>query len=267
MSIEQFLSSRNNVKHIFRSRFRRVKGTLSWIIDPDEPFFWLAEGEALSWMQGEFSDKQKVKGGLMNKACGILAELIFRAMLDELNIPHIATEPLLSKKHPVNIGKMFDIKFADSRMVDAKALPPYQYRENLNVNQWEVQESGVCDFYVLFKCLGGYTSAECVDMRALDERSARLMEKLLSEPNSEEHINEFNRVKIELHHYIERIAKIDFIAYVAGFTLVKQENLKPGKYGYGDYYGLTVHYGTGGTLEPPFHSQKEFADDILLTQL
>jgi hypothetical protein len=261
------VSGLGSVKRIGRVSFRRIRGTLNWRIDTDEPFLLLAEHEALEWMQREYSDKKKVKGGLVNKASGILTELIFNAMLDELNVPHVTNETLLSKRHPVNIGKIFDFKLADGRTIDVKALPPYQYRENMNVNQWEVDNIGVCDFYVLFKCSGEYTEDDYVDIRDLDKRSARLMEELLSEPNCEEIINEFNSVKERLHHYIGRISKVDFIAYVAGSELVKPGNLKPGKYGFGYYYGLTVHYENGDKLMSPFHSQKEFAGMILCAQL
>jgi hypothetical protein len=246
-------------------RFRRIPRTLNWTIELDEPFLELAEHSAIDWMQREFNYKGQVKGGLLNKASGIIAELILRSMLDELNIPHVATEPLLDKKHPVNVGKMFDIKLTNGSTIDVKALPADQHYENLNLNQLEAQRIGVCDFYILFKCSDDYSNDEAEDMRKLDRESARFAERLWKEPKSsdayEKDLKEFIIVKEKLHSYIARIKNIAFISWVRGDDLVQPKNLKRGEFG--DYYQLSVLYGTYGRLLPPFYSMDEFADAIL----
>lgn len=244
--------------------WRRNVGTLNWRFEADEQLRWLAEYHGLQWMQRELHHKGKIKGGLLNKTSGILAELTFRAMLDELKIPHSATEAIFDKKHDVNFGKIFDFRLADGTTIDIKALPPGSL-EKLNLNQWEAQNIGVCDYYVLYKCVGMYANDEYSDMRTLDEKSAILGEKLwgqkASEEEHEKRLSEFKQVRANLEKYIKRIIKIDFVAFIESAALVKSENLKEGPYG--PYYSLKIP----DRLKPPFHSYQEFAADILHTTL
>lgn len=251
-----------------RFLYRRVKGTLDWKIENDEPFIWLAEHIALEWMIREYNYKKKVKGGLIFKGCGILAEVTFRSMLDELNVHHICTEPLLDKKHPVNIGKIFDFELSDGTSIDVKALPPTKNGENLNLNQWEAQNIGICDFYILFKCSGEFSDAEKKDMIKLDEQSAQLAERLLQQHKIINKESQFSIVEEKLLAYFKRIAIVKFIAYISGEDLVRKENLRPEKVeGWGDYYGLTVHYsGAQNNIMQPFHSFKEFTEKVLHVQ-
>jgi hypothetical protein len=181
-------------------------------------------------------------------------------MLDELRVAHSATESILDKSHSVNDGKIYDFRLSDGSTIDLKTLPPCNSNNELKLNQSEAQNIGVCDYYVLYKCSGSYSEKEIEDMRALDERSARLAEKSWSLSASTDRVcaqSEFSQVRAKLHEYITRINKIEFITFVEGKDLVKQENVRSGKFG--DYYSLIVP----DSLTPPFHSYQEFAADIL----
>ena len=196
---------------------RRDKSTLNWTFEAGEPLTWLAEANGLMWMQRELVHKKAIHGGLLNKSSGILTELTFRAMLDELKIPHTATESILDKKHSVNAGKIFDFRLSDGSTIDLKALPPCNSKKELKLNQKEAQYIGVCDYYVLYACSGTYTHEEIQDMRSLDEQSARLGEKIWRGiPNAEKAIaqSEFSKVRTKLHEYITKIKKIEFITFV-----------------------------------------------------
>ncbi len=239
-------------------KLRRMHNSLDWRIDTDEPLIWLATYHGLQWMQREYIHKKRIKGGLLNKSCGILTELIFRAMLDELKVPHVATEPIFDKKHNVNIEKIYDFRLSDGRTIDVKTLPPGSHNKALNLNQNEAKNNGVCDYYAVFECKGMYSEHEFADMQALDKKSEELGEKLWG--NEVEHKNvleDFRQVKTKMEEYLRRIKIIRFVAYAEGTALVKSQNLKDGLYG--PYYSLKL----SDTLKPPFHSYQEFADSVL----
>jgi hypothetical protein len=241
---------------------RRLKNTLDWALEADERLIWLAEAEGLLWMQRELGYKRTIKGGLLNKACGVLAELTFRSMLDELNVPHTATEQILDKRHPVNVGRIYDFRLANGTTIDIKALPISSLNYNLNVNKDEAERIGVCDYYVLYKCKGMFVDHEYDDMRALDKRSVELGISYFGEQAVDESIKlEFNQVKAKLEKYLYRMMLMDFVAYTEGGNLVKPENLKNGDFG--PYYSLKVP----DNLTPPFRSYKDFAVNVLHSEL
>jgi len=230
-----------------RINMRRIPRTLSWDFEAGEQFTRLATQNATYWMNWECERKGKIYGGLLNKATGILVELTFRAILDELKVPHTATESFLHKFHPVNAGKIYDFRLADGTTIDLKAAPPCNPRRRLNVNQYEVTHSEICDYYVLYNLSGNYTNTELFNMGAADKNSVTLGEKLWNPKISEEErekehektLPEFVKVMEKLRGYILDIKHMKFIGYAKGEELVKRDNLvEDGPFG--SYYCLDV---------------------------
>jgi hypothetical protein len=246
-------------------KLRRIKGTLNWVMNNDEPFLTYAGKQALDWMHREFDSKKRVKGGLINKACGILAENLFRSILDELNVPHVATEPMLSKGHPVNVHRIYDFMLADGTTIDIKSLPPQQYSEKINLNQQEAEEIGVCDWYGLYACTGDFKQEEIEIMLNLcDKQSAELAEILWS--GKADVASELDAVITDAQEYIDRIKSVSCVGWVKGKYLVKPENLITRKAIYGPYFSLTIHR-LQGKLSEPFISPEEFTEKILKVKL
>jgi hypothetical protein len=100
--------------------------------------------------------KGYITADILNKACGILSEEILSAELNEFEIPHARTVPLLSKDHPVNARKPYDIML-DSVSIDVKANAPIPWKagfecsQSLNLNLKELEHNGACDLYILTK--------------------------------------------------------------------------------------------------------------------
>jgi hypothetical protein len=230
-----------------------MKGSLSWHIDPDEPLTWFSSGMALQWIINEYNRKGRVKGGLLNKASGILAQQSFDDWMLEHNILHDRTDPLLDSEHPVNRGKHWDFRLVDGKTIDVKALPPTAHHANINVNQSEVEGSGMspCDFYILFRCMGDFTSTELADMEQLDRELCALVP--LTSPEKK---NAFKANHDKLKAYINRIIDIRFVGWARKAELIRAENLKSGPFGL--YYSLA----------PPYpNTEAAFAENVLHTEL
>ena len=193
---------------------------LAWKLEEPELISYAIEVAKL-WLDRELKDKGRVTADLLNKACGILAEEIFAAALNQLNVPHIRTLPLLAKKHSVNYDKPFDVKIGSST-IDVKSIaplpPPSGHHSNLNVNKSELEHYGKCDLYIASKCY--------------PELPAEQRPKQISKEWAKAILNKIDR--------------IDFIGYAEADELIKEANLQRS---YGFY-----------TLKPPFHSmQHDFA--------
>jgi hypothetical protein len=142
---------------------RRRRGTFNWTVSAEfgldfRDLLNYAVNVAECWLERELIEKRRVTANLLNKACGILAEEILSAELMELNIPHVRTVPLLSKNHPVNAGKPYDI-LLNGVKIDIKAISPlpapkFGHHSNLNVNGPELGKNfeNKCDIYVGAKC-------------------------------------------------------------------------------------------------------------------
>ncbi len=136
-------------------RMRRSPGKFDW--DTEEPeLIWYAVNIATLWLDRELRQKGYITADHLNKACGILSEEIFAAELNELNVPHLRTMPLLDKEHPTNKGKPYDFKIK-GYTIDIKSISPLPsqsigHHKNLNVNKAEVDNIGLCDFYICTKC-------------------------------------------------------------------------------------------------------------------
>ncbi|MGD6933312.1 MAG: hypothetical protein ACQCN5_03810 [Candidatus Bathyarchaeia archaeon] len=138
-------------------RQRRWKGKFDWSTDEPELIVY-AVNIAKLWLQREREQKGRITADHLDKACGILSEEIFAAELNELNVPHLRTVPLLNKEHPTNLGKPYDFKIG-RYTVDLKSIsplpPPSGHHWNLNVNKAELGENQekICDYYIATKCL------------------------------------------------------------------------------------------------------------------
>jgi len=203
-----------------KKRLARVKGEFNWVIEEPELLKYSVDIAEL-WLERELKDKGHVTGDLLNKACGIMAEEIFSAELNELNVPHIRTIPLLAKNHPVNHGKPFDVKIVSST-IDIKSISPYPPRSghhsNLNVNKAEIENVGKCDFYIATKCY------------------PELLAEAQPIKNKEWVITILNKIE-----------RIEFLGYATTEELIKENNLR--------LYQPSPFY----SLKPPFHLMAEFA--------
>lgn len=202
----------------------RKDGRVLWYTK-DDSFLRYARTIAMDWMSRELNSKHKIKGGPWNKGIGILGELICEAILNQVEVPHIRSDPLLGKAHPANADKNYDFKIGDST-IDIKTLPPLSRRE-LRLNQREVNYYGVCDYYILLGCSGSLTGEEVEKAHMLDEE---LTKKAPPE--------QYGRNFADLAEIMNKISKVDFIGWTTQKNLVKEENLQPSKYGYGDYYAM-----------------------------
>jgi len=176
----------------------------------------------------EYQRKGKIKGGPWNKGSGIIGELIFDFILNQCEIPHIRTEPLLSKNHPVNEGKKYDSKIGKTT-IDIKTLPPRLSGQpsNLNVNYDELGEEGkdACDIYILIELAGNLTNEEIKEALELDKT---LRNKIP--------IEEFKEKRARLEALFDKIKKARFLGWTTKDKLIKRENVKQGHYG--SYYSL-----------------------------
>jgi hypothetical protein len=210
----------------YRVKLRqRVKSRLDWIIEKDEPLLWLARNLALLWMNRELQHKGKVKGGPLNKGCGILVEEIFSAMLIEMDVPHIRTLPILDKSHNVNKGKAFDFKVGNLT-IDIKAIPPCATHGNINVNACEVDKGEWCNLYIAYKCEGNFTERELGEMRTLDDDLTHLY---TSGKRAEA---EFKEKIVKLRSYMEKINKVNLVGWCNKGDFAYQPKGKYGPYYY-----------------------------------
>ncbi|NLB77153.1 MAG: hypothetical protein GX799_11945 [Crenarchaeota archaeon] len=136
-------------------KFRRWLGKFDW--STDEPgLIWYSVNIATMWLQREAKQKGYVTADHLNKACGILTEEIFAAELNELNVPHLRTVPLLDKTHPTNARKPYDFKIGgytiDLKSISPLPSPSIGHHKNLNVNHAEIENIGLCDYYICTKC-------------------------------------------------------------------------------------------------------------------
>ncbi len=186
---------------------RREAGTFSWVSDSQWTYdrsdlFNYAAHTAKLWLQRE-QRKGYVTADLFNKACGILAEEIFSAGLMELEISHVRTLPLLSKNHPVNAGRFYDVKI-NGITIDVKSIspiaPPSGHHKNLNVNKAELGKNfeKKSDIYIGSKCYPELESQERPETQ--DENWVMgIMDKIeridfLGFANADEVINKANYV-------------------------------------------------------------------------
>ena len=208
-----------------RIRPARRTGSFDWDCDEPELIEYATE-IGLLWLQRE-KQRKHVTADILNKACGILSEEIFSADLNELNIPHLRTVPLLSKEHPVNKGKPYDIKIQDVT-IDVKANSPipckegWGHSESLNLNKAESDAHGACDIYVATKDMPELPFEQGPDKQ--DEKAGL----------------EF-AVKI-----LKQVKRVKFLGWAYGKELIQEANLKQG---YAPYYQL---------FPRELHSMQEF---------
>jgi hypothetical protein len=178
------------------------------------------------WLDRELEESGEITADHLNKACGILSEEIFDAELNEFKMPHVRTVPLLSKMHPVNLGKPYDIKIQDCT-IDIKSIsplpPPSGHHKNLNVKQSEIKGEGRCDLYIATKCYP----------------------ELQREPRPKK--QDYKVTKPWVMQIMRRINKVEFLGYATPAEIMKKENFRP--------QGDPPFY----SLSPPFHSMLEFA--------
>lgn len=182
--------------------FRRVPGTLNWTLDEEE-LGWYAVNIATLWLRREYEQKGHVTADQLGKACGILSEEIFDAELNELNVPHLRTVPLLNKEHPTNLGKPYDCKIQDST-IDIKSIsplpPPSGHHQNLNLNKNEIENNGLCDYYICTKC---YPEMP-FESKYPDELPRQFALKVL-----------------------KRVQKVEFLGYATGAEMLKARLVVP----------------------------------------
>lgn len=204
-------------------------GRIGWKLEEPE-ILWLTKRLAVVWMIREYNRKGKIKGGPWKKGSGIIGEMLFEAMLNQSEVAHIRSMPLLERDHPVNVRKNYDFKIGD-RTIDIKTTPPKRSWEEslLNVNCGEVEKYGPCDFYILIELNGDLTDKEIGEALLLDEELTK-GPKLSRE--------EFNRKRIKLEKIIDKISSAIFTGWATKEDLINPENIKPGPYG--AYYSLTA---------------------------
>jgi len=175
------------------------------------------------WMDREMRSKGRITADYLNKACGILAEEILVAELNELNVQHTRTVPLLAKDHPVNSGKPFDVKIGactiDVKSISPLAPPKYHHHKNLNVNKSEVTGLGACDLYLSSKC---YPELDMAPKKVVEKEEA-----------------------LEI---LGKVENVEFLGYALKDEVIDVEHLVLTK---SPFYSLPF---------PPPHDMKEFAE-------
>lgn len=203
---------------------KRMRQSFNWKVEEPELLVY-AVNIADLWLDRELKEKGYITADHLNKACGILSEEIMHSMLCELSVPHVRTVPLLSKEHPVNAGKPYDIKIEDST-IDIKAIaplpPPSGHHCNLNAKKGEIDKYGKCDFYICSKC---YPELPAEERPKPENRKVS------------------KKWALEILRKVERV---QFLGYATASELIKEKNLVRTKK---PFY----------SLHPPFHSMDEFA--------
>lgn len=194
------------------------EGKIIWVVEEPELLDY-AVNIADLWLDRELKEKGYISADHLNKACGILSEEIMHLILCQASVPHVRTVPLLSKNHPVNAGKPYDIKI-DNVTCDIKAIaplpPPSGHHCNLNVNKAEIDNRGKCDIYINSKC---YPELPAEDKKVSKEWTLNILKK---------------------------VRQVKFLGYAEAKELIKKENLVRTKK---PFYSLPT----------PFHSMTEFA--------